>query len=161
MIIGILEPGGYFVAPDKGCPEYGTDVYVPRDRVLDNRPLNYLDRVEFETEETPKGLRATWCKWIGHGRKASQNPEPQLIEGSGYILRDAERGLGSIKPDVNGADNVKFHRSAVQYKGHSRGDRVTFVARLNHNGRWIATEVRQQVETWGDPAARDWRDSWK
>ena len=103
--------------------------------------------VGVECEETDKGFRAKWCKWIGHGGKAAK--QIAEVAGSGYIMRDAHNRAGNIKSDVEGADLVPFHAGAVRYKNHRRGDRVTFTARQDRSGRWLATSVKAEIEVWG------------
>jgi cold shock CspA family protein len=150
MVITVYESYG-FISVDNACKsEANGDVMFAVSSVNDGRKLQYRDRVELEVERTDKGWRALWVKYTGH--------ETEEVIGTGHILRVFGDGTGRIRPDVEGADPIKFWLTGA-YKSCVAGDRVEFIARQDRNGRWQAKSVRKTDSP--VPPARDWRDSWK
>lgn len=129
-----------YIAPDKQFhPDVPGNVRFSLDQAEGDHALACGDRVECEIENTDKGYRAVWVRWIGHGWK-----EPvQFVRGSGRIKYVSDdRAFGFIRSDVKGSANVKFICSTMPDPYFRVGDRVSFIACENSEGKWKATEIR-------------------
>jgi cold shock CspA family protein len=162
MVIAAYDDSSYgFISPDRACNLGGHAMFRYED-VVNGQQLVRQDRVELEVEKTPKGWKAVWVKYTGHG---PISPEPEeLVEGEGVvkgIYQTQTDIIGRIRPDVRDAPDVMFTITRA-YEGCRVGDRVSFIARESNPGKWRARSVRKMNSPEPTPPpVRDWRDSWK